>query len=191
MNILIRIRNWVSNLCKRMYKTTNWEPDVPLSIEMLGFIIAEKYKWIKDPIYGLLDHVLPIKHMNWQLQNTGCVKGDCDDFATYTSYILIRMGFKQVFRVNLIDKLHVICVFMNNDSVFDVFSNSSYYNTKSSNVDAAIEAYCNTVVMNDIRYNISQGIHYTKDEVRKLTIDGRAKLITIESMIEIIGIECK
>lgn len=122
---LIKIRNAGSRLIGRRYQKTNWKPEVPESLPKLYKFCRDNMEYKRDPVRGLLDHIQPIKHMNWQLETNGKIKGDCDDLATYAGYMLKRMGFSQVYRVNIVKYKHVICVFKDTD-IYRYFSNRTY-----------------------------------------------------------------
>ena len=87
---------------------TEWEPIPPVDVDKLGEFIRRTYKWTKD---SLLDNIQSIGHMNWQLQEYGTISGDCDDLATYSSYLLLRMGYTVVYRINIWEERHVVCAF--------------------------------------------------------------------------------
>lgn len=123
---LIKLRNAGSKLIGKRYKKTNWEPDIPGSLSELSQFCRENMKYKADPIRGLLDHIQPVKHMNWQLEKNEKIQGDCDDLATYIGYMLKRMGYKRVYRVNIVRYKHVICAFRD-DNAYRYFSNRSYY----------------------------------------------------------------
>ena len=108
---LIKIRNAVSKGFTKAYPTTDWEPEIPKNLEELSTFVRDHYKWTEDPVYGYLDHIKPIKHMNLLLKDNDLIKGDCDDLATYTAYTLGRMAYSRVYRVNILSHFHVVCVF--------------------------------------------------------------------------------
>ena len=143
MNILINLRNKVSNLLSHIYKKTTWQPPIPSSIEELAKFMKEKTKWVQDPIWGLLDHIQPIDHMNYTLITKGKVEGDCDDLATYAGYMLGRMGYTRIYRVNLITHQHVICIFRDiEEKKYYWISNSNFTGTFYTTLTFAINGYC-------------------------------------------------
>ena len=108
--MLLRIGiNWRNKYSRTVQRTeTKWEPLVPADLNALQTFIHMTYIWTKD---SLLDNIQSIQHMNWQLEHTGKIRGDCDDLATYSSYLLLRMKYTQVIRVNIWEERHVICAF--------------------------------------------------------------------------------
>ena len=114
---LIKLRNKVSMLLGLAYKKTKWEPYIPADLSALRHFIDTYYLWQSE----LVDHIQPVEHMNWQLKNKDVIEGDCDDFATYTAYMLKRMGYKEIYRVNIPAHKHVICVFFGNINLNGVF----------------------------------------------------------------------
>lgn len=185
LGLLIGLRNLVSRLMGNTYKRTKWQPELPLSIGSLREFVISNYKWTSDSIYGLLDHILPVAHMNWQLETTGFIRGDCDDFATYTSYLLIRMGYTHVYRVNIIDQKHVVCVFMDHNREFRVFSNSNFHGSLAWNVEGAISNYCDDCTMIDIKSEVANGAKYDNVEIKKRIIKGRSQMLNVEPMMKV------
>ena len=110
MKGLIGLRNGFSRVVGIGYMKTDWEPFVPVSLLSFREFIKRSYRWTSDPLYGILDHVQPVEHMNYQLKTNKFIRGDCDDLATYSCYTLSRMGFTP-YRVNVYTHKHVICVF--------------------------------------------------------------------------------
>jgi len=141
---LIWLRNRASKKLAITYddKLTDWEIPLPESIYVLANYLINHALWISDPLRGLLDHIQPVKHMNWQLQNSGVLKGDCDDLATWTAYMLKRMGFPVVYRVNIIKYRHVICVFRYAENKYRVFSNTLLYVGDSESLASAVDLWC-------------------------------------------------
>lgn len=125
LNTLIKLRNALSGCLDNFYQKTKWQPDVSgWTLNTLRDFLINNYQWESDPVYGLLDHVQPIKHMNWQLRKYGVIKGDCDDLATYTIYLAMRIfGNKVAMRINLITRQHVIGLFDANDGGWHWCSN--------------------------------------------------------------------
>ena len=140
--ILIKIRNAASRGVAKAYPTTTWEPEIPDDLGALGTFMGTHYKWTEDPVHGLLDHIKPVVHMNLSLKDNGLIKGDCDDLATYTCYMLKRMGYKKIYRANIISHLHVICVFKHDDH-YRYADNSRLYAEDFSTARAAIQHCAN------------------------------------------------
>ena len=138
---LIKIRNAGSRILGRRYKKTDWEPSVPGSLSELSSFCREKIRYKADPIRGLLDHIQPVKHMNWQLENSGKIEGDCDDIATYVAYMLKRMGYKHVYRVNIVRHKHVICVFRDG-SEYRYFSNQYLRHGMFNSIRETVDRWC-------------------------------------------------
>ena len=138
---LIKIRNAGSRILARRYEKTDWEPPAPDSLSELSEFCREKMKYKADPARGLLDHILPVRHMNWQLENSGKIAGDCDDMATYVAYMLRRMDYQRVYRVNIIRYRHVICVFKD-DSEYRYFSNQYLRRGTFSSIYEAVNHWC-------------------------------------------------
>ena len=138
---LIKIRNAGSRIIERRYEKTDWEPPVPDSLPELSDFCKEKMKYKADPVRGLLDHIQPVRHMNWQLENSGTIEGDCDDMATYVAYMLKRIGYRRVYRVNIIRYRHVICVFKD-DSQYRYFSNQYLRRGTFGSVRETVNHWC-------------------------------------------------
>ena len=141
---LIWLRNRISKRMTKSYadKMTDWQPPQPISAYALASYCVNHMEWISDPLHGLLDHIQPVEHMNWQLKNTGKLKGDCDDLATWVAYMLKRMGYPVVYRVNIVKYRHVICVFRYADKQFKLFSNQHLYVGDSKSVAKAVDHWC-------------------------------------------------
>jgi hypothetical protein len=139
---LIEIRNLGSRIIGRRYKKTDWEPPVPDSLPELAEFCREKMKYKGDPVRGLLDHIQPVQHMNWQLENSGKIEGDCDDMATYVAYMLKRMGYEYVYRVNIARYKHVICVFKDG-SEYKYFTNQYLRRDTFNSMYEAVSHWCN------------------------------------------------
>jgi hypothetical protein len=139
---LIKIRNAGSRILARRYEKTYWEPPVPGSLSELSDFCKQKMKYKGDPVRGLLDHIQPVRHMNWQLENSGKIEGDCDDMATYVAYMLRRMGYQSVYRVNIMRYRHVICVFRD-DSSYRYFSNQYLRSGMFNSIREAVNHWCN------------------------------------------------
>ena len=138
---LIALRNFGSRIIGRKYEKTDWKPTMPVSLEELEKFCKEKLRYKADPARGLLDHIQPVKHMNWQLEKRGYIEGDCDDMSTYVAYILTRMGYEEIYRVNIVKYRHVICVFKADD-VYRYSSNRTLRNEKFNSVKGAIDNWC-------------------------------------------------
>lgn len=139
LDIGLSIRDGFSRLLSHGLSETDYEPDVCGSISEFEIFIWRVYRWKRDYGYGLLDNVYSIRHMNWQLEKTGVIRGDCDDLATYSCYMLGRMGYR-VWRVNMPSFLHVICVF--SDGVgYDVVSNDNLFLCRAKSLDSAVRAW--------------------------------------------------
>jgi len=114
---LVELRNNISKMISTFIKKTDWQPELPKyetidqALEYMKAFCEGHYRWKADPVYGLLDNVYSIKHLNWQLKNKGIIEGDCDDLATYSCYMALRIFGCKAYRVNIISMLHVICVF--------------------------------------------------------------------------------
>lgn len=115
---------------------------MPDSLSELAEFCREKMKYKPDPARGLLDHIQPVKHMNWQLRNSGRIEGDCDDMATYVAYMLKRMGYQHVYRVNIARYKHVICVFKD-ESLYRYFSNQYLRSDTFNSIHEAVCHWCN------------------------------------------------
>jgi hypothetical protein len=85
-----------------------------------------------------------IKHMNWQLKNKGIIEGDCDDLATYSCYMALRIFGQRAYRVNIISMRHVICVFelkQAQTSEYHSVSNQDVNIQPYGTLDECIKAY--------------------------------------------------
>lgn len=162
---LIWLRNRASEKLAASYNNqlTDWEPPLPANIFVLADYCLRHLDWISDPLRGLLDHIQPIKYMNWQLENTGKLKGDCDDLATWTAYMLKRMGFLAVYRVNIIRYRHVICVFRYAKDEYKIFSNMHLYTGSSKSLKAAIDDWCDGNDESHTRMYVAENINWQKD----------------------------
>lgn len=138
---LIKFRNFVSKGIGRGYPTTTWEHSVFNDIGDLVTFSKENIEWRSDPIHGLLDHIQPINHMNWQLKTFGTIRGDCDDIATWIGYMLKRMGYKECYRVNIVRHKHVICVFRK-DTYYQYFSNQYLRKGYYDSIDDVVKHWC-------------------------------------------------
>ncbi len=138
---LIKLRNAGSVIIGRKYEKTDWKPDAPNSLSELSRFCRKNFQYKPDPARGLLDHIQPVAHMNWQLKNRGKIEGDCDDMATYVGDMLKRMGYKNVFRVNIPKYRHVICVFKDGD-LYRYFSNQIYRPGPFNSVYEAVSHWC-------------------------------------------------
>ena len=114
-NALIKLRNQVSTLLAYSYQKTEWIPAIPKDIQSLREFMGSKYRWKSDPLFGLLDHIQPIKHMNYSLKHKGFIDGDCDDLATYTLWLAWAMGADTAVRINMPNVQHVIGAFLVSD----------------------------------------------------------------------------
>jgi hypothetical protein len=171
-SILLDLRKAASHLIAKFKKETNWEPELQVSsspkdayneekvvADVDGFM--EKYfVWTQDEAYGLLDNVQTIKHINWQIQTKNTIKGDCDDAATYTAYLLLRMcKYVKTYRINMLDRKHVVCIanFETNTENLKhcyVFSNGRCrYGTKSDNPEEDIRVGSERVVLSSSKSN--------------------------------------
>ena len=142
---LIMLRNYFSLHVYRRYKNqfTDLEPDLPISISRLADHCYGHLEWKEDPINGLMDHIQPIKHMNWQLKTNGMIEGDCDDLATWIGWMLKRMGIKHVKRVNIVKYKHVICVFFDpKHEKWRYFSNASLKTGMFKSTRQCVDAWC-------------------------------------------------
>ena len=141
---LICLRNRVSKKMAISYanQLTDWQPPLSESIYALANYCMKHIFWISDPLRGLLDHIQPIKHMNWQLEKYGTLMGDCDDSATWIAYMLKRMGFPVVYRVNIVRYTHVICVFRYADKQYRVFTNNQLIVGDNKSVAKAVDHWC-------------------------------------------------
>lgn len=158
--MLLGIRKAVSNLVANVRKETNWEPELPISnspnddynedevISAVDNFMGEHFVWKQDEAYGLFDNVQTIKHMNLQLQTKNVINGDCDDAATYTAYLLLKTcKYVSTYRVNMLDRRHVVCVACFDTNIEKVkhcyvFSNGKcYYETKSYTPAEALRKY--------------------------------------------------
>ena len=140
--ILVRVRNAVSRRASKAYPTTDWEPEIPDDLKALSTFMRNHYEWTEDPVHGLLDHIKPVGHMNLSLKDNELIRGDCDDLSTYTAYMLGRMGYRKIYRVNVISHLHVICVFKHDDH-YRYADNSRLYDSDFSTARAAIQHCAN------------------------------------------------
>lgn|GEM_PF-3494085 len=138
---LVKMRNAGSRILAGRYEETDWEPPVPGSLSELSEFCRKKMEYKGDPARGLLDHIQPVPHMNWQLQNSGKIKGDCDDLATYVAYMLKRMGYQHAYRVNIMRHRHVICVFRYNSS-YRYFSNQYLRSGTFGSIREAVNHWC-------------------------------------------------
>jgi hypothetical protein len=93
--------------------------------------------------------------MNWQLENCGEIEGDCDDLATYVAYMLRRMGYQNVYRVNIVRYRHVICVFKDNNK-YRYFSNQYLRGGTFNSVREAVNHWC------DIQDHKPTRLYYTE-----------------------------
>jgi hypothetical protein len=170
---LLDLRKAVSNLVAKFKKETDWEPELQVSKSPKDIYNEEKvvadvdsfmekhFVWTQDEVYGLLDNVQTVRHMNWQIQSQNITKGDCDDAATYTAYLLLRMcKYVKTYRINMLDRQHVVCIANFNTDTENinhcyVFSNGRcHYETKSSNPKESLRNYRDdkiSVSENDIR----------------------------------------
>lgn len=123
---LIKLRAKVSQILAYAYNKTKYEPPIPKNLGELQEFMSKVYDWESDPLWGIMDHIQPIEHMNYQLLRAGVIVGDCDDFATYTCYMLRRMGYAKTYRVNMPKQLHVICVFQSGSKWFWASNNFIY-----------------------------------------------------------------
>ena len=138
---LIGIRNLASRILGSRYKKTDWEPTMPASLDELSSFCREYMKYKPDPARGVLDHIQPVKHMNWQLQNNGKIEGDCDDMATYVGYMLKRMNYERVYRVNIVRHRHVICVFKASGE-YRYFTNQYLRKDTFNSIQEAVDHWC-------------------------------------------------
>lgn len=138
---LIGIRNIASRIIARRYERTNWKPATPGSLDELETICKEKVKYKADPARGLMDHIQPVEYMNWQLENRGYIEGDCDDISTYVAYVLKNMGYKEIYRVNIVRHRHVICVFRA-DGLYRYFTNQYLRSGIFKSVKEAVDHWC-------------------------------------------------
>jgi hypothetical protein len=152
-SLLVKLRNFVSKVIAPIYKTTKWEPIIPTSVDELDKFMSYYFHWHSDPVYGLLDHIQPIGHMNYQLLCKNYIEGDCDDLATYACYMLSRMGYEGVYRVNLISHRHVICVFRIG-IWYRWISNSNLTTDEYPTLTEAINGYCKT------QYTVASGMYH-------------------------------
>ena len=67
---LIKLRNAGSRMLARRYEQTDWEPPVPNSLPEMADFCKATMEYKADPARGLLDHIQPVKHMNWQLKES-------------------------------------------------------------------------------------------------------------------------
>lgn len=142
---LIKVRNIGSKLLSRRYSAqlTFWQQDVPKDIKALATFCAMKLRWTRDPLNGYLDHIQPIRHMNWQLHHTGILKGDCDDLATWIGYMLKRMGVSIVYRCNIVKHQHVLCIFYDERlGKWRYFSNRALKSGLFTSSRAAVYNWC-------------------------------------------------
>jgi hypothetical protein len=180
---LVNIRNSLSTILEYELKSTKWEPDIPLSVDEIPEYMGKIFTWKQDPLWGICDYIQPIGHMNWQLKNKGLIYGDCDDHAQYISRILYRLGYRLLARVNMLDKSHVILVFMENNKTFSVFSNSNYTKNGNTNIDGAISYYCDSIMINKIANRKSNGEKFTKEEITSMIIRNRSANYVVETLV--------
>jgi hypothetical protein len=137
---LIGLRDATSDIFSRFRQETSWEPQAPGSIEDLEYFLQQAYRWKRDAAYGLLDNMQTIRHMNWQLETTNRIEGDCDDFAKYTSYLLHRMGYRDIHIANILTMRHVIVIYGTGEA-YNIFSNHIHYPIRAQDLDDAIQEY--------------------------------------------------
>lgn len=142
LKFLISIRNGFSRLISGCFKETSWQPDVSSwDMRILRDWVNNHYIWKQDLAYGLLDNIYSIRHMNWQLKKHGHIKGDCDDLATYTIYLALRIfGYNHSCRVNVISQKHVICLFYA-DGLWYWNSNSTISDSGFAHIEEALGNY--------------------------------------------------
>lgn len=149
---LVTLRAKVSTLMAYRYKTTKWNPPVPSTPEELEKFMESRTEWKSDPLWGLLDHIQPVEHMNYQLLmgnsdvvGIGIIHGDCDDLATYAGYMLDRMGATS-YRVNMPKYQHVICVFkyitLHGEYKYSWFSNQTFAHEWYKDLRSAVNGWC-------------------------------------------------
>ena len=142
LGLLVSLRNSVSRLIGRFTERNDWQPDFPsfdTKDQYLNYMrdfCENHYHWTSDPVYGLLDNVQSIKHMNWQLKKKGIIEGDCDDLATYSCYFALKLFAYKTYRINIISERHVIGVIELRETQD---SPSKYYWVSNHQVDT--EAY--------------------------------------------------
>ena len=144
---LVGLRNNVSKMISTFIRKTDWQPEIPKydsidqALEYMKAFCEKHYIWKADPVYGLLDNVYSIKHINWQLKNKGIIEGDCDDLATYSCYIALRIFGYKAYRINIISMRHVICVFESQASEYHWASNEYVDMQPYGTLDEGIKAY--------------------------------------------------
>ena len=157
---LLDLRKAVSDLIAKLKKETNWEPELQVSsspkdayneekvVADVDSFMEKHFVWTQDEVYGLLDNVQTVKHINWQIQTKNIIKGDCDDAATYTAYLLLRMcKYVKTYRINMLDREHVVCIANFGTDIENlkhcyVFSNGRcHYETKSDNPKESLRNY--------------------------------------------------
>lgn len=138
---LIKLRNRFSKTIEPLYRESDFVPPIPETLPELRQFIRAYYEWKSDPIYGLLDHVKSVKAMNYSLENKDIIIGDCDDLATYTAWMLLRMGGYKVYRVNIPTLKHVICVFERVDGQYQVADNRHLRSATYPSLDTAVKLW--------------------------------------------------
>ena len=152
LGLFISFRNAVSKIINSFTKRTDWQPDFPnftskdQALKHMRIFCEDHYRWKADPVYGLLDNVQSIKHMNWQLKNNGIIEGDCDDLATYSCYYALKLFAYKSYRINIASKRHVIGVIelretQDSPSKFYWLSNHQIDTESHSSLDKCVKAY--------------------------------------------------
>ena len=140
---LIKKRNEFSELWKRHERQTNEEPEIPKDLYELSVFMHRYYEWQRDPLWGLCDHIKSIKHMNWYMKEYSEIRGDCDDLATYTLYLMAKMGYTELYRVNMPEFKHVIGVYKNTKTFgYGGFSNRNLYQWNEPAVHSVVTKIC-------------------------------------------------
>ena len=133
----IKLRNLYSKIIKSKFLITKWEPPIPSSIEELESLYKDKMEWREEK----LDYIRPIENMNYQLRYQDYMEGDCDDLATWIGYMLKRMNFKNVYRVNIAGHKHVICIYKLLQSYFYI-SNNRFNKQAYNSIDDTVIGWC-------------------------------------------------
>ena len=138
---LIGIRNGLSRVHGVFIRGTDREPVLPGGLHELACWCRARMEWRRDRLWGYLDIVRTVGQMNKQLCERGIIRGDCEDLATYVGYLLHRMGYGEIWRVNIYSHRHVVCIFRSGDS-YMLFSNGILLKGRHSGVSEAVWHWC-------------------------------------------------
>lgn len=135
---LIQLRKKFSKVVEPLYPESDYEPSIPRTLPELGQFMRDHYTWSRYPVY---DHLKSIKAMNYDLEHESRVFGDCGGLATYTAWMLLRMSYPEVYRVNIPELKHVVCVFSYSIDDYRVADSRDLWSAKYFSLDEAIQSW--------------------------------------------------